>query len=305
MFPFTLKQLRTFKALATEKTFNETAKIIYLSQPSISRQIKLLEKNLKIKLIDRNKNKIILTENGQLFLQYSERILALCEESCRALIDLKNGERGNLIIGTDSIIGIYIIPKVLTLFTPDYPGISLKIRINSTQLIIQHILNQKMNIGIIEDKIPKQKKNFLSIEQFIEDEIKLIISKFHPFAKKRKINKNDLYQLNFITLHANSTIKKFINKTLQFNNVETKQLKTIMELNSIEGIKTAVSLGLGVAFVSLSAIEKEINLKTIKTLEIKNMKMIRKLSLITNPKSYESKPFKLFYTQLKSLKNNL
>ena len=301
MFPFTLKQLKTFKALATEKTFNKAAKIIYLSQPSISRQIKLLEKNLKIKLINKNKNEIVLTENGQLFLQYSERILALCEESCRALIDLRNGERGNLIIGTNSTIGMYIIPQILTLFTHNYPGISLKIQINSTQLIIQHILNQKINIGIVEDKIPKQKKNFLSIEQFVEDEIKLIISKFHPFAKKRKINKNDLYQLNFITLNSNSTVKKFIDKTLQFNNVETKQLKTVMELNSIEGIKTAVSLGLGVAFVSLSAIEKEINLKTIRILEIKNIKMIRRLALITNPKSYASKPFKLFYAQLLSL----
>ena len=118
MFPFTLKQLKTFKALATEKTFNKAAKIIYLSQPSISRQIKLLEKNLKIKLINKNKNEIVLTENGQLFLQYSERILALCEESCRALIDLRNGERGNLIIGTNSTIGMYIICLLYTSPSP-------------------------------------------------------------------------------------------------------------------------------------------------------------------------------------------
>jgi DNA-binding transcriptional LysR family regulator len=60
--------------------------------------------------------------------------------------------------------------------------------------------------------------------------------------------------LNFITLNANSTIRKFIDNILQ-NQIQTKQLKVIMQLNSIEGIKTAVSLGVGAAFVS-SAIER-------------------------------------------------
>ena len=93
--------------------------------------------------------------------------------------------------------------------------------------------------------------------------LSLIISKSHPFAKKKEINKEDLYCLDFITLNSNSTIKKFIDNILSQNQIETKQLKTILQLNSIEGIKTAVSLGLGAAFVSSSAIEKEIKLKTI------------------------------------------
>jgi DNA-binding transcriptional LysR family regulator len=61
--------------------------------------------------------------------------------------------------------------------------------------------------------------------------------------------------LNFITLNANSTIRKFIDNILIQNQIQTKQLKVIMQLNSIEGIKTAVSLGVGAAFVS-SAIER-------------------------------------------------
>jgi DNA-binding transcriptional LysR family regulator len=89
MFPFTLQQLRILKAIATEKNFTRAAELLYISQPSLSKQIKTLEKNLDIILINRESNKIFLTENGKVFLQYSERILALCEESCRALIDLK------------------------------------------------------------------------------------------------------------------------------------------------------------------------------------------------------------------------
>ena len=87
--------------------------------------------------------------------------------------------------------------------------------------------------------------------------------------KKEIINKEDLYHLNFITLNSNSTIRKFIDNILIQNEIETKQLKIIMQFNSIEGIKTAVSLGLGAAFVSSSAIEKEIELKQLKFLKLK------------------------------------
>jgi DNA-binding transcriptional LysR family regulator len=76
-----------------------------------------------------------------------------------------------------------------------------------------------------------------------------------------------------------------------------------MQLNSIEGIKTAVSLGLGAAFVSSSAIEKEIELETIEILTIENIKITRTLSIISNPECYKSKSFEFFYKQLFTLKN--
>jgi DNA-binding transcriptional LysR family regulator len=75
-----------------------------------------------------------------------------------------------------------------------------------------------------------------------------------------------------------------------------------MQLNSIEGIKTAVSLGLGAAFVSSSAIEKEIELKTIAIIKIENIKITRTLSILSNPECYKSKAFDFFYYELLRLK---
>ena len=89
--PFTLQQLRIIKAIAAEKNFTRAAEVLFISQPSLSKQVKILENRLGILLINRENNKISLTEGGKLFLQYSERVLSLCEESCRALNDLKNG----------------------------------------------------------------------------------------------------------------------------------------------------------------------------------------------------------------------
>lgn len=305
MLPFTLQQLRILKAVATEKNFTKAAEVLYLSQPSLSKQIKTLEKNLDILLINRENNKISLTENGKVFLHYSERILALCEESCRALIDLKNGDRGNLTVGASQTIGTYLMPRVLALFAQNYPQIDLKVQVNSTRLIANNVLNREIDIAVVGGEIPNELKKNLTIKHFVEDELSLIISKSHPFAKKKKINKENLYYLNFITLNSNSTIRKFIDNILIQNGIETKQLKIIMQFNSIEGIKTAVSLGLGAAFVSSSAIEKEIELKTIEILKIENIRITRTLSIISNPESYKSKAFDLFYNELCALKRTI
>jgi DNA-binding transcriptional LysR family regulator len=305
MLPFTLQQLRILKAIATEKNFTKAAEVLYVSQPSLSKQIKTLEKNLDILLINRENNRISLTENGKVFLQYSERILALCEESCRALIDLKNGDRGNLTVGASQTIGTYLMPRVLALFAQNHPQMDLKVQVNSTRIIAKNVINREIDIAVVGGEIPDELKKNLTVEHFVEDELSLIISKSHPFAKKKKINKDDLYHLNFITLNSNSTIRKFIDNILIQNQIETKQFKIIMQLNSIEGIKTAVSLGLGAAFVSSSAIEKEIELETIEILTIENIKITRTLSIISNPECYKSKAFEFFYKELFILKNSI
>ena len=305
--PFTLQQLRILKIVASEKSFTKAAEILFVSQPSLSKQLKLLESRLGVLLINRNHNKISLTEAGLLFLQYSERILTLCEESCRALIDLQNGDRGNLTVGASQTIGTYLLPHILALFAQNYPQINLKVQVNTTRIITQSLLNCSIDIAIVGGNVPGNLKKHLVIENFVEDEFALIVPKSHPFAinKNKIIKKEDLYHLNFITLNTNSTIKKFIDDILNRNNIETKHFKTIMQLNSIEAIKTAVSLGLGAAFISSSAIEKEIELKTIEILNIENIKITRTLSVLINPSCYKSRAFEFFYNELLILKNNL
>jgi DNA-binding transcriptional LysR family regulator len=305
ILPFTLQQLRILKAVAAEKSFTKAAETLFISQPSLSKQIKTLENRLGIILLNRENNKLSLTESGKVFLHYSERILALCEESCRALNDVKNGDRGNLTIGASQTIGTYLMPRVLALFAQHYPQINIKVQVDSTRIIAKKVLNQEIDIAVVGGDIPEELKKNLEIEKFVEDELILIIPKSHPFAlkKQKKINKDDLYHLNFITLNSTSTIRKFIDNILIQNDIETKQFNIVMQLNSIEGIKTAVSLGLGAAFVSSSAIEKEIELKTVEILNIENIRITRTLSIITNKEIYRSKALEFFHNELLILKN--
>ena len=305
ILPFTLQQLRILKAVAAEKSFTRAAEILYVSQPSLSKQIKILENRLGVVLLNREHNTISLTEGGRVFLQYSERILALCEESCRALNDVKNGDRGNLTVGASQTIGTYLMPRVLALFAQNYPQINIKVQVDSTRVITKNIVNRDIDIAVVGGDVPEELKKNLDIENFVEDELILIVPKSHPFAlkKHKRIKKDDLYHLNFITLNSTSTIRKFIDNILIQNDIETKQFNIIMQLNSIEGIKTAVSLGLGAAFVSSSAIEKEIKLKTVEIITIENIRITRRLSIITNKQCYRSKALEFFYNELWVLKN--
>jgi DNA-binding transcriptional LysR family regulator len=298
MLPFTLQQLRILRAIAIEKNFTKAASSLYISQPSLSKQLKILEENLDTVLINRERNQISLTESGEIFVQYSERILILCEESCRALIDLKNGERGNLIVGASQTIGTYLMPRILALFAQNYPQIDLKVQVDSTRTIATSVIKREIDVAIVGGEISNELKKKLTIQPFVYDELRLIISNSHPFATKKIITKEDLYCLDFITLHSTSTIKKFIDNILIQNEIRINELKTILQLNSIEGIKTAVSLGLGAAFVSSSSIEKEIKLNQIQILEIENLNINRQLSIITNPECYTSKALELFYAEL-------
>ena len=156
--PFTLQQLRIIKAIASEKSFTKAAEILFMSQPSLSKQVKIIENHLGIILVNRENNKISLTEAGKLFLQYSERILALCEESCRAINDLKNGDRGNLIVGASQTIGTYLMPRILALFAQNYPQINIAVQVDSTRVIAKNVVDREIDIAVVGGNIPQELK---------------------------------------------------------------------------------------------------------------------------------------------------
>ena len=173
--PFTLQQLRILKAIAAEKSFTRAADILFVSQPSLSKQIKALENRLNISLINRENNTVSLTEAGKLFLDYAERILALCEESCRALNDLKTGDRGNLTVGASQTIGTYLMPRVLALFAQNYPQMNIKVQVDSTRIIAKNVMDKEIDIAVVGGNVPEELQKNLEIEDFVNDELILII----------------------------------------------------------------------------------------------------------------------------------
>lgn len=296
--PFTLDQLRILKAIAAEGSFKRAADTLYVSQPAVSLQVQNLEKQLNVPLFDRGGRKAQLTEAGYLLLNYGEKILTLCQETCRAIEDLQNLQGGTLIVGASQTTGTYLLPRTIGLFRQKYPDVSVQLQVHSTRRTAWGVANGQVDLAIIGGEVPAELQETLKVVPYAEDELALIMPISHSLAKVEMVQKEDLYKLKFITLDSQSTIRKVIDKVLTRCEIDTKRLKIEMELNSIEAIKNAVQSGLGVAFVSVTAIEKELQMGVLHTAPIKDVEVRRTLSVIINPNRYRSKAAEAFVREI-------
>jgi DNA-binding transcriptional LysR family regulator len=296
--PFTLDQLRILKAIAAEGSFKRAADSLYVSQPAVSLQVQNLERQLDVPLFDRGGRRAQLTEAGHLLLEYGDRILALCQETCRAIEDLQNLQGGTLIIGASQTTGTYLMPKLIGVFRHTYPDVAVQLHVHSTRRTCWSVVNGQVDLAIIGGEVPLELQSSLEIAPYAEDELALVLPVFHPLAQKDTVYREDLYRLGFITLDAQSTIRKVIDQILVRGNIDPRLLKVEMELNSIEAIKNAVQSGLGAAFISVSAIEKELKLGALKRVNIENVVIKRTLSLILNPNRYRSKASEIFISKI-------
>jgi DNA-binding transcriptional LysR family regulator len=296
--PFTLDQLRILKAIASEGSFKRAADSLYVSQPAVSLQVQNLERQLNVPLFDRGGRRAQLTEAGHLLLDYGEKILTLCQETCRAIEDLQNLQGGTLIVGASQTTGTYLLPRMIGMFRQRYPDVAVQLQVHSTRRTSWSVANGQVDLAIIGGEVPSELQETLQITPYAEDELALILPVFHPLAKVPTIQKDDLYKLQFIALDSQSTIRKVIDQVLARCGVDTRRLKIEMELNSIEAIKNAVQSGLGAAFVSISAIEKELQMGVLHRAPINDMIVKRTLSVITNPNRYCSKAAEAFSREI-------
>ena len=296
--PFTLDQLRILKAISTEGSFKRAADSLYVSQPAVSLQVQNLEKQLNVPLFDRGGRRAQLTEAGHLLLSYGEKVISLCQETCRAIEDLQNLQGGTLIVGASQTTGTYLLPRMIGLFRQKYPDVSVQLQVHSTRRTSWAVANGQVDLAIIGGEVPTELQETLNIIPYADDELALILPVFHNLAQEEAIQKEDLYKLKFITLDSQSTIRKVIDKVLTRYAIDPKRLKIEMELNSIEAIKNAVQSGLGAAFVSTTAIEKELQMGVLHRAKINDVTVGRTLSVIVNPNRYCSKAAEAFCKEI-------
>tara|TARA_B100000475_G_scaffold175863_1_gene139788 strand:- start:365 stop:1312 length:948 start_codon:yes stop_codon:yes gene_type:complete len=296
--PFTLDQLRILHAISKEGSFKKAAEKLYISQPAVSLQVQNLEKQLNMPLFYRDKRKARLTETGQLLIKYCERVLSLCEETCRALDELQTLQSGGLIIGASQTTGTYLMPRLIGIFRNRYPQMAIELKVHSTRKISWGVANGNIDLAVVGGEVPKELHNSLEIISYAEDELALILPLSHPFSSQEFIQKEDLYRLSFIALNTQSTIRNVIENTLIQHGIDSSYFKIEMELNSIEAIKNAVNSGLGAAFVSVSAITKELELGMFHWAKIDGIQIKRTLSVLLNPKRYYSNATQIFKEEI-------
>ncbi len=292
--PFSLDQLRILKAIVNEGSFKKAADSLFVTQPAVSLQIQNLEKQLEITIFDRGGRKAQLTEAGKLLIHYCERILGECQEACKAIDDLNNLQGGSLVVGASQTTGTYLMPRMIGLFRQNYPLVSVQLQIHSTRRTGWSVANGQIDLAIIGGQLPLELNDLLEVTPYANDEVALVLPIDHPLTKPQKLTKEDLYRLSFVTLDAQSTTRKVVDKLLKNSGLDVRRLKIEMELNSFEAIKNAVQSGLGAAFLPVVSFERELSAETLFKPIVADLEVKRELKLITSPGRYSSRAANAF-----------
>ena len=258
------RQLESFCAVVRYQSFTKAAEKLYISQPTISTHIRMLEQEFNSRLIIRTTKNIEITPHGKELFACAQKIFTLKND----LIQKWSEENKKIIrIGASTIPADYILPEVLPLFCQKYPDIQLHIHQNDSGNILQSILNGKFTIGMVGMKSFEKELDFVP---FFHDEIVMITpkqEKFLHFAQKA-FNQDDLISLlkkeTIILSEQGSGSKKRLESYFEQINLSEKSLNIIARLNDQESIKKLVASGLGISFISAKAITDADNLLTIK-----------------------------------------
>ncbi|MDC3412049.1 selenium metabolism-associated LysR family transcriptional regulator [Aquibacillus sp. 3ASR75-11] len=270
-----LEHLKVFYTAATKRNFSETAKILHLSQPSVSLQIRQLEEHLNIKLFERTTKKIALTPAGELLYQYAEKIIRLVHKTEKEIEILSESIHGELHVGASLTVGEHVLPYVLGEYIKEFPNVDIKLKILNSEQIIEHLKNGIINLGFIESMISYPD---LTQKPFLEDELVIIAPSSYAdilIGENDVIEPNDVFSLPIILREKGSGTRQVVEEHLRKNGMDPDRLNVILELENTESIKSAVESGMGVSIISKSAIRKELKLKTLRAISIEGIKLTR------------------------------
>jgi DNA-binding transcriptional LysR family regulator len=287
---------------ALKKNFSETAKALHMSQPSVSLQIRQLEDSLGTKLFNRTTKKVYLTPAGELLVKSAKIILKQVNETKKELQQLSQSIHGNLIIGASLTIGEYILPYLFGNFKQKYPNVNIVLKIYNSQQIAEKLNDEEINLGFIESMISYPE--FVQ-EAFLEDELIIITTDKISTVTDNNMNISidQLFILPLILREEGSGTRQVIEESLRKDNLNPSKLNVILELENTESIKSAVESGMGISIISKVAVQKELSLKTLKSLSIKDLNLKRSLYYIYNDTNL-SLPSQVFLKFISEFYNN-
>ncbi|MEW6609156.1 MAG: selenium metabolism-associated LysR family transcriptional regulator [bacterium] len=293
--------LRTFYTLANEKNFSNTAKLLYLTQPAITHQIRLLEEYLETRLFDRIKGEVSLTPAGGILFKYAEKILSLYQEAEKEISNITATTHGRLVIGASTTIGQYFIPAILGKFKDLHPKIEILLTNANTKEVTAQLLNNLIDLGIVEG--PVSHKEIL-VEKFIEDELVVIASPKHRWEEGKEIPQEEFKKEPIILREKGSGTRDVIENILNKYGIKLSDLNIKMELGSSESIKAAVESALGIGLVSQWTVLKEKKLSSLKILYVAGIKFKRDITVILRQHQFRTKAVEQFLSFLKESKIN-
>ena len=264
----TLRQLRVFEAVARHLSFSRAAAELHLTQPAVSMQVKALEQEAGLALVEQIGKKIHLTEAGrelQARAHAIDRELRAAEEALGALRGLT---RGRLTIGLVSTAK-YFVPELLGRFLKAHPGVTVRLEVDNREAMIGLLGGNAIDLAIMGR--PPQDMETVA-EEFAPHPHVIIAPPDHPLAGRRRVPRERLAAEPFVIREPGSGTRGLLERLFAEHHLA---LNVAMEMASNETIKQAVIAGMGLSLLSLHTVGLELATRRLVILDVVGLPIVR------------------------------
>ncbi|MGU3470874.1 LysR family transcriptional regulator [Paenibacillus sp. D51F] len=203
-----IRQLTYFMEVAKQGSFTKAARQLHITQPSLSKMVRLLEEELGVTLFDRSSKQIVLTDAGESILRSSQQVMKSLDHMTAELDDVVQAKRGTLRLGIPPMIGGRLFPSILEGFHSKYPQIRLQLAERGGKLIEAGVDNGELDAGLVILPIVNEEKFHLL--PCIEEELHLVVHPGHWAASHASIELAELRRESFILFRDEFTLHHLI-----------------------------------------------------------------------------------------------
>ncbi|MCG6136018.1 MAG: LysR substrate-binding domain-containing protein [Nostoc sp. LLA-1] len=239
----TLHQLKVFEAAARHSSFTRAAEELFLTQPTVSMQIKQLTKSVGLPLFEQVGKRLFLTEAGRELFATCRQIFETIAQFEMTVADLKGLKQGQLRLAVITTAK-YFVPRLLGPFCQLYPGIEISLQVTNHERILERMVNNMDDLYIMS-QVPEHLD--INYEPFLDNPLVVFAPVNHPLAKEKNIPIQRLTNEPFIMREPGSGTRRSVQQLLDEHGVK---VKVKLELGSNEAIKQAIAGGLGISILS-------------------------------------------------------
>lgn len=260
-------QLRTFHQAAKSLNFTVAGKNLFVSQPAVTAQIKLLEEFCNLDLFAKKGRRIYLTDEGKTIFKYTSKIFELEQDLEKTIYDLQKLKQGCLRIGTTKTYARYLMPVLLTPFHQSFPGVTIELNEGSSLEMNENVVDFRNSLAIIPTVDDNPDIHFIPL---FREEVVLIAASDYHLSKRDGISIEELAGEPIVMKEIGSGTRKLVEEC--FGN-DREKLNIIAETSNMEFIKELVKQGEGISFVVKTAIKRELTEGTLVAIPVINRKL--------------------------------
>jgi DNA-binding transcriptional LysR family regulator len=237
-----LNALKVFLAVAHERSFSRAAAKVHRTQPAVSQAVRRLEVDLGEQLFDRSSKNGTLTEAGKMLQNYGHRLVRLAEETESAVRELRDLRRGRVLIGANEA-AVHTLLPVIARFRRQFPEITIDVRRVPARQIAVEVQQGSLDFGALT--FHPAEEGLLEVPVG-SDELVLLVPPSHPLATRRQVTMEDVAEEPVVAHNDPSPARERVLRLFEQRHVP---LRMVISLPSLDGIKRAVELQLGVALL--------------------------------------------------------